>query len=359
MRFGLIGLGGATRNLHLPALAAIPEAVVAGGCDPDPTARNAFTEATGAPAFDDPAELIGKARPDVVVVAVPPDLHADVAIAALDAGCHVLCEKPLAPTVADADRILAAASAAGRHVAVHHGFREQPTIRALRDRAGGDAGRIAFCQVWQLVGLAPWDEPAAWRAGRPDRALLEGGIHLVDLVCALYGSVPEAVSARRSAGAEPRDDADAVQVVTLEFAGGRLGLVVMDRVSRGGDRYLEVRADCEQASLRASWGGRAMVQAGKRRAERAGVRLQLAAGGVAWEERGLRRKVFARDPRDPGVAGTTALLRRVVEALRSGAEPPSSGAEARAVLEVVEGAYRSGTTGERVEIASAGQPIGG
>jgi hypothetical protein len=141
-------------------------------------------------------------------------------------------------------------------------------------------------------------------------------------------------------------------VLTLEFPGGRLGHLVIDRLSRGGDRYAEVRADCEHASLRASWGGRALVQAGKKRAGRAGVRFELAPGGIAWEERGLRRRTLARDPRRPELAGTAALLEGIVSALEAGREPPSSAREARVTLEVIEGAYRAARSGERVRLGS-------
>jgi predicted dehydrogenase len=350
MRFAYAGLGTATRTLHLPALARIDAAEAVGGFDPSPEARERFERDTGLPTYGGVAEMITGAEPEVVVVASPPDRHAELCLEALGSGAHVLCEKPLATSVANADRILAGAERAGRSVAVHHGFREQPIFRALRERIGSDGvGEMRFCQVWQLISLAPWDEPAAWRAAAPHRSLLEGGVHFVDLMLVLFGERPEAVSAQRSAGGHEAD-ADAVVLVTLEFSGGRLGQLTLDRLSRGGDRYAEVRADCEGASLRASWGGRALLEAGKKRAGRAGIRLQLAGGGIAWEERGLRRRTLARDPRRPELAGSEALLRKLIAAIESGTEPPSPGREARTTLEVIEAAYRSASSGERISL---------
>jgi predicted dehydrogenase len=188
--------------------------------------------------------------------------------------------------------------------------------------ASGEFGRLAFCQMWQLMELAPWDEPTPWRAEMARRTLLEGGVHLVDLMRQTFGEPPEAIYARRSAGLHVDREADPVQVVTLEFSEGRLGLLLLDRITNAGTRYLEVRADCEKASLRASYGGRASARIGVKRAEPTGVRFDFGLGGLAWAEIGSRRRVLARGPRDMNVAATGDLLARAVVAFQSGQEPP-------------------------------------
>lgn len=351
MRFGFVGLGRAARLYHLPALGSVPGAAAVGGTDPDGAQRASWERATGLPTFTSLAELLERARPDVVVVATPPDFHAEACVEALAAGAHVVCEKPFMPSVAEADRVIAAAEAAGRQVAVNHQFREMPVFRAVRDAVhAGTEGRLAFCQVWQLMSLAPWEEPTAWRAGMARRTLLEGGVHLVDLLLTIFGELPAAVYARHSSGFHEDPEADAVQLLTLEFSGGRLGQVTIDRLCRGGTRYLDVRADCERASLRASLGGRAYLQLGIKRAERPGLRLDLGLGGVAWWERGPRRTVLARNPRDVTRDATANLLRLVAPALRANREPPSSAREARNVIAVIEAAYRSAETGTRVDL---------
>jgi predicted dehydrogenase len=351
MRFGLAGLGWATRAFHLPAMGRLTGSTVVGGCDPAAEARHTWERETGTPAFETLEELITRGRPDAVVVATPPDSHAELSVRALEAGVHVFCEKPFASTVEDADRVLAAAAAAGRQVAVNHEFREKPIFKAVRDRIGADGvGRLVFCQIWQLMDLAPWDEPVGWRRAMPNRTLFEGGVHLVDLLLTLFGELPEAVYARHSGGLDPAHTADAIHLVTLEFPGGRLAQITIDRLCRAGTRYVEVRADCEEASLRASLGGRALVQIGKKRAERTGVRLDLGSGGLAWEERGLRRRTLSRNPRQPGMRATATLIGKVVEAWEQGLEAPSSGREARDVLAVIEAAYRSAGAGERVAL---------
>ena len=162
-----------------------------------------------------------------------------------------------------------------------------PIYRALREQIGvAGIGRLVFCQIWQLMDLAPWDEPVAWRAAMPNRTLFEGGVHLVDLLMTLFGEKP-LPSTRATRAARARAAADAIHLVTLEFSEERLAQITIDRLCKAGTRYVEVRADCEHASLRASHGGRALVQIGKKRAERTGLRLDFGQGGLAWVERGL------------------------------------------------------------------------
>jgi predicted dehydrogenase len=226
-----------------------------------------------------------------------------------------------------------------------------PVFAAVRERVTSQVfGRLVFAQIWQLMDLAPWDEPAPWRVAMAHRALLEGGVHLVDLMLTLFDCAPEAVYARHSGGLDQDRDADAIHLVTLEFPDGRLGQITMNRLCRAGTHYAELRADCERASLRASLGGRAALRVGKERGERTGARLELGSGGIAWIERGLRRQHLARNPRDFVSHATTALLREIVTALRDGREPPSNAQEARLTLAVIEAAYRSASIGRRVEL---------
>jgi predicted dehydrogenase len=351
MRFASIGLGRASLLYHVPALKRISGAEVVGGFDLSPERRAAWERATGTDTYGSVDELLERVRPDAVVVGTPPDSHAELCLRAIDAGCHVYCEKPFVVTTGEADRVIEAAKAAGRMVAVNHQFREHPIFRAVRDGvASGRYGGIVFCQLWQLVDEAPWEEPTPWRSGMAHRTLLEGGVHLVDLLVGIYGVKPTAVYARHSAGFYEQQDADAIQLLTLEFPGGRLGQITIDRLCPAATRYIEVRADCEEASLRASFGGRATMRIGIKRAEKPGFAAEFGLGGLAWAERGSSRTRLARNPRDAAVVGTTRRLEGFVEAAGQGTEPPSSAREARDVLEVIEAAYESGRTGQRIEL---------
>jgi predicted dehydrogenase len=353
MRYGFVGLGWAARGFHVPALAQVAGAVIVGGCDSSAEQRLSWEKEVGETSYESLDELIAHGSPDVVIIATPPDSHAELCHAALEAGMHVICEKPFVSTTQEADAVLATAAAAGRQVAVNHEFREKPIFKAIAERIGSaEAGELVFCQIWQLMDLAPWDEPVAWRAAMPNRTLFEGGVHLVDLLLFLFGERPEAVFAAQTSGLDPSRKADAIHLVTLEFPRGRLAQLTIDRLCPAGTRYVEVRADCERESLRASLGGRALIRAGMKRAQRTGVRFELASGGLAWAERGVHRTPLAKAKREAGKHATAELFKRIDGALVAGTEPPSSGREARDVLAVIEAAYRSSATGERVTLDS-------
>src|SRR5436190_3045745 len=125
MRFALVGLGWAAHAFHLPALKSVPGAEVVGGADTSAEQRAAFERNSGAPTFADLDELLERTSPDVVVIGTPPDSHLGLCLRSLAAGAHVLCEKPFVGSAAEADQVLAAAAAAGRHVAVNHEYREK------------------------------------------------------------------------------------------------------------------------------------------------------------------------------------------------------------------------------------------
>ena len=354
MRFGLVGLGWAGCELHTPALKSVRQAELVGGCDAAPDRRRDWQRRTRTPAFESFEELIERAAPDAVVIATPPDLHAELCDRALDARLHVFCEKPFVESVPEADALLARAERVDLRVAVNHHFREQPIFAAVREAVrSGRHGRLAFLQLWQTMDLAPWQESVAWRAAAQHRSLWEGGVHLVDLAVEIFDAMPEAVYARHASGPGGVPGADAINLLTLEFPGGRLAQLTIDRRCAAGTRYAELRADCERASLRASIGGRAMLQVGAKRGERTGVRLELATSGMAWSEIGTSRRVLARNGRRAAQRATGVLLEQFVAAIRSGEEPPSSAREARDLLAVIEAAYECAQSGRRVEIGRA------
>jgi predicted dehydrogenase len=360
MRFGLVGLGWAAHAFHLPALKTVPGAEIVGGADASAEQRASFGRETGIPTFSSIDELIEATHPEVIVIGTPPDSHLELCLRALEGGAHVICEKPFVANVAEADQVLAAAAAAGRHVALNHQYRAKDIFRAVKEEIGKpDVGELVFCQVMQLMDLAPWDEPVAWRAAMPNRTLFEGGVHLVDLLLMLYGEKPEAVYARHSSGLDPTRNADAIHLVILEFPGNRLAQITIDRLCRAGTRYIELRADCEHASLRASHGGRVLLQAGLKRAQKPAVRFLFGLGGLAWAERGTARRHLARGKRNPGVVATGALFREIAAAFEAGREPPASGREARDGLEIIDAAYRSAATGERIVLEQAPAAVAG
>lgn len=352
MKVAVIGLGNAGYTLHLPALAGIPGVRMVGGCDPDPARRERAAARYHLPVFADFDRLAAEASPDVIVVGTPPDSHAAYCLRAFEAGADVICEKPFVSSLEEADMVLDAASAAGRRLALNHEFREMPIFRALQDQvAAAGPEEPVFTQVWQLMDLPPWSEPG-WRGRMLQRTLYEAGVHLVDMVLALYGEMPVSVQASTSTCGVREGDSDAVAIVALEFSRGRLATIVQNRLCKGETQYFEVRTDMRTASLRASFGGRARVTAGLSRSTRPHFRVEYGLSGLAWREQGTSRTLLARNPKDPGMMATRSLFEKTLAAFRSNERPPVSGHDGRAVLAVIAACYRSALLGCRLQMDS-------
>jgi predicted dehydrogenase len=132
---------------------------------------------------------------DIVLVCTPPHIHADISIAALDAGKHVLCEKPLARTVAEAEAMLEAAKRAGRTLKCGFNHRHHPAVLEARKRfEQGDIGRIITSRCRYGICGRPSHEHE-WRAD-PSRAaggqFIEQGCHGIDLFRWFMGELVEA-----------------------------------------------------------------------------------------------------------------------------------------------------------------------
>lgn len=146
LRIVAIGCGLAAKQLHAPAIAALPGAQLVGLCDRNQDAARAVSESIpGDPAWsDDAAALIEQTRPDVVLILTPTDSHEALAIAALEAGAHVLVEKPFALTRTSADRMAETAVRCDRLLSVVHNELFTPGMDALRRRlAAGALGEIS------------------------------------------------------------------------------------------------------------------------------------------------------------------------------------------------------------------------
>jgi predicted dehydrogenase len=348
MRIALVGLGDAGLHLHLPALCSLPSVTVVGGCDPSQDRRDAAGKQV--PTFSDFDAMVAQTRPEVIVIATPPDSHEDYCVRSLRADAHVFCEKPFVSSLDAADRVIAAGAAAGRQVAVNHEFREMPIFRAVHTELKESAAPLVFLQMWQLMDMPPHAE-SNWRGHMAERALFEAGVHLVDLAMVLFGEQPVSVQATTYGDREPA--VDAVVTVTLEFSSGRLAQLTQSRLCKGTRQYFEVRADTTQASLRASFGGRARVSTGLFRDTRPHFRFEYGQSGLAWKEVGNRRTFLARNPKAPTVAATRTVLEKTLEAFRTGGKPPTSGERARDVLKVIAACYHSAREGRRVSLDDA------
>lgn len=351
LRVGIVGLGEAGDRIHLPALAKLPDVTVVGAADVSAELRARAGTRWRIPVHESLDALIEAARPDVVLIGTPPHLHAEQCIRALGAGAHVVCEKPFALDLDEVDRVIEAAGAASRQVALNHEFRAMPIFRAVVEatrRAPVD--EPLFAQAWQLAYMPPWTA-TGWRGALRNHTLWDAGVHPIDLLMATFGETPHAVSASLSPAGGPEATGDAVVLATLHFSGGRLGQLTQCRISRGETRYLELRVETARSSLRASFGGRAEIRAGLGAGLAPMLRAEVGASGIAWEETGRRRRVLARNPGDPRVAATRDVLAASFAAFRDGSVPPTGATLGRDVVAVITACIESAEAGRRVEVA--------
>jgi predicted dehydrogenase len=242
-RAAVIGTGFMGR-VHARAIRVAGGRVVGvAGSSPE-KARAALGPLGAERAYDDPEALIARDDVDVVHVCTPNHLHAPLALAAIAAGKHVVCEKPLSTDAATAERMAAAAAEAGRTATVPFVYRFHPMVREAREKVrSGAVGRLnlahgSYLQDWLL---RPGDDN--WRVdadlGGPLRAFGDIGSHWCDLLEFVTGDRITRLSAQTSTvndsrGADARPVATE-DVVTLQFAtrGGMVGASVISQVSAG------------------------------------------------------------------------------------------------------------------------------
>lgn len=179
---------------------------------------------------------------DVVHVCTPNTSHLDQARAALLAGSHVICEKPLATSATDAAELAELAQSRGLLGAVPFVYRYHPMVREARARiAGGDNDAVVtvsgqYLQDW-LLGAQDDNWRVAADAGGPSRAFADIGSHLVDLVEFVSGDrITRLVATTRTVHAERNGQEVATEdavALTLELAGGGIGSLLISQVAPG------------------------------------------------------------------------------------------------------------------------------
>ena len=193
IRVALVGAGYVSAH-HLKALKSVVCAEVVGIADLDLTRAQDVAARFHVPmAFRTLAEM-ASVKPDVIHVLTPPGSHANVAIEALRMGCHVFVEKPMAENAADCDRMVAAAEAAGRVLAVNHSARMDPIIlKALEMIARGACGTVTSVDFFRSSDYPPYsggpDLPVHFRKGF--FPLQDLGVHGLSIIEAFLGKVEQ------------------------------------------------------------------------------------------------------------------------------------------------------------------------
>ena len=178
MKVGIVGCGRISRA-HVGALSAISELEIRGVCDQDrDRALEISTLAGGAGIYEDLGVMIQQEELDAIHILTPPTTHAELAIQAMEAGCHVLVEKPMAMNVTEAEEMIATAERTGVKLCVDHNYLFKPSIqKALSLVQSGVIGDVVFINTY--YGLASETGAYASAAGRAQSAWrwrLHGGV---------------------------------------------------------------------------------------------------------------------------------------------------------------------------------------
>jgi predicted dehydrogenase len=230
LRFGVLGTGYWAQEAHATALAAHPGTELVAVWGRDPAKTEAFAERFGIRGHDDLDRLL--AEVDAVAIAVPPDVQAELALRAAAAGRHLLLDKPLALSVAAADRVVAAAAEHGVATLVFFTLRFLPEVAAWMDQATAAGGWHGGDGAWLGTALQPGSPFAgsAWRHRKG--ALWDLGPHMLSLVLPILGPV-EGVAAGTGLG-------DTVHLV-LHHEGGAASTLALSQTVPPAAEGIELR----------------------------------------------------------------------------------------------------------------------
>jgi len=237
-RIAVIGAGWAARIAHLPAYAAnsiTPVAIA----DLDTDVAGVQAERHNIPnVYSDWREMIAQEKPDAVSVCVPNVYHRELVLGCLAAGTHVLCEKPLATSVAEAEEMFAAADAAGKVLMAAQNWRWNENSRAIRRIVdAGSLGEVYHAEATALrrLGIPTWGL-FHYKQHSHGGALLDVGVHMLDLavylmdnpapvrvsaqMAAKFGKRPDVAKALRNAWDPAKFDVEDFAVALVHFENG-------------------------------------------------------------------------------------------------------------------------------------------
>lgn len=339
------------RTVQAPSFLRHPsfELIGIAGSDAEKTRRIAAE--LGVPEFDaDWRALIARVKPELVSIVTPADLHHPMAMAALGAGAHVLCEKPTALNRFQAAEIRDRAAALGRVAAINHEFRNFPARRlALRLAREGAIGAPRRAEI--LGRYAIWNTPGArgmsWLSDRRRGGGILGalGSHHTDCLRTLFGEPRTVLASVRvgqpwrgpTATQSTRERATADDAVTLEygFADGVTGLIDLDAAAPYRWERFEVHG--AEASLR--W-------------DESGYKLWRLAAGKEPEELAIpsELRLAPREGEPALIAPFGALLDRLAGALEGRAPMEPDFRDAVAVQSALDAARASSEAGARVAV---------
>ena len=344
LRIGLVGCG-AISTQHIEALEALAETRLVGVVSASVQRARATGERWSVPWSTRLDDLLERDDVDAITICTPSGLHPGQALAALRAGKHVLVEKPIALSVADAEAVIREGHARDRVVGTVSQRRFEPAMRALHDAiAAGALGRISLIIAEGLHHRPQsYYDSAAWRGtiALDGGVLMNQAIHMVDLVRWIGGPV-RSVSAHVATLGHQMEAEDTASV-SFRFANGTLGEVVATTCANP-EFPTELRVYGEDGHVRI-----------------------VGEDPVEWAVPGVPAPQREADlePPSAGVGATVTwgtnavgyLLQYAdfVEAVRSGRPPAVTGEDGRNTVELITAAYEADRAGRAVLLEGDGR----
>lgn len=341
--FAIVGTG-MIAAFHARALADTPGARLVAVCSRSKDRADAFAAEFGCAGHDSLEHLLQREDVDVVIVATPSGGHLDVAVAAAQAGKHVLCEKPLEVSEGRVDAMIEAHRQAGTQLGCIFQVRYTPALEPIRQALReGRFGTVTYAGVY-----VPWWRSQAYYAESSwhgtqsldgGGALMNQGVHMIDLLCDLMPpveSVSGVVSSVGHAGIETEDAASA----SLTFKGGAVGVIYGTTSSWPGQpKRLEISGT--RGSVILTDDRLALFQFADERPEDERVRTRF---GGTQEAHG------ASCPSAMSHALHAACFRDFVASLEGSHAFSISGASARKSVALIRAIYASSETGKSIRL---------
>jgi len=354
---GIIGAG-VISDQHAMAVGRVDgRARLVAVADVDEASRRALTDRYFVPvSVEDYRELLARDDVDLVNICTPPSLHEQMVVDALEAGKHVVCEKPLAHTLVSCDRILDAAERHRGRLGVVHQLRFTPAIQRivmLCDR--GDAGRLVsgLIQRSLYLGVNAGQRKSWWgcwgTAG--GGAAMTQFIHELDLLLHIIGPAAE-VTASMDTLLNPIESEDFV-TASIRFTNGAAAQAICNLTVQGVSRNV-VEVVGQHLTLASPWRiagrDRGLVWKAGRAAAAAYPDGAKARGGVVGKvRRVLGSRIKLLRPR-PGVTPHARYLGQVFDAMDRGEPLPVAPSAARAAVELCVAIYLAAIEGRTVTL---------
>ncbi|OES46693.1 Gfo/Idh/MocA family protein [Domibacillus iocasae] len=242
IKVGIIGCGSIAKHRHIPEYAMNENVEIVAFCDIIAARAHAFADQYNAKAYVDYNELLENEEIDAVSVCTPNSLHAPVSIAALKAGKHVLCEKPMATSSEEAEAMIAAAEENGKKLMIGHNQRFVPSHAKARSIIeSGELGKIySFRTAFGHSGPENWsaDGEHSWFFDKEQAfigAMGDLGVHKTDLLRYLIGEEFVEAAAFVETSAKQNSTVDDNAVCILKSESGIIGTLAASWSYNGGE----------------------------------------------------------------------------------------------------------------------------